>query len=975
MRIDNSCENIINTNAVSEVSKGTVNGAALTKAVVADPGSMTMNSTVMDKRGIMEGLSFDGSIEDLKNTAVTLKDNLSVIFNKMDTGTAVEIGKEGIDINNTDDKKMVTVVEQIQIKLAMYCDDFNIQGMDINIDDIKNTIGGGAAVYKVASELKNKGITPTENNVSQIMQTMDTFNQLKPMDMNTKAYMVKNDMEPSVNNVYIAEHSGYRLASGGMSDNQWNEIRPQAEKMLQDAGLEISEANMDMCKLMVDNDIELTTDNLQKFDALNEIPEDNNQDIIIERMVAALIEGRTAKDTLITGESLPWEETAMAIQTIESATAGNIMAWSQSSDDRKQYTLEGLSDIENNNIEETPNEGDYKYIKSYRELLEVRLMMTIDAGRTLEKNGISINTTEITDLIDKLKQYETDYFNTLIEDGEKPVTLMDTAQVNQVMTAVDSLRSVPAAVIGSVTQAGETPSVNSFLYHVPAVTSAMAAAGEAYEALSTEVRSDLGDSVAKAVKASMPDILAGLGLEDNDANRRAVRILAYNQMDMSEDNIDKVKSVDWSVNELFRNMNPEIALKMIRDNINPLETSVEELNEYFTTEAEAVRPAEEKYSEFLYRMDKKGKISQEEREKFIGIYSLVSKFQKDGLNAVGQLVNQNMDITMGNLLTAYMIRKDSGTELIADTDTGTAEVSDKVTYYKHLFAAAAKHTITPDMLSQVSDELDDMSPEEFIQQLGVSEPGEEDPVYQQYIENCELAARAQSQELRLLIQNNIPATYNNIVAAQQIMSSKASDIFGRLANRNEETVEDKIITSMDSREEINNAYDELLQQSRELVNSAVYNTDDYLDMKALRQLGNTMSLVNNLAKRNTYFIPYDNNGSSGIINLKIVENGSNQGTFTIKMSKEDLGELTVEGKVNNESITVAVMSNSEEGLGILQEMLPQLKQTLAAGGFDNTRVYTGKVDSQPDTTGKVAERTETGRIFQAARLFITELTK
>ena len=50
-------------------------------------------------------------------------DNLTAIFNKMDSGMVVSMNEDGIDVNNTEAKELVTVVEQIQIKLATYCED------------------------------------------------------------------------------------------------------------------------------------------------------------------------------------------------------------------------------------------------------------------------------------------------------------------------------------------------------------------------------------------------------------------------------------------------------------------------------------------------------------------------------------------------------------------------------------------------------------------------------------------------------------------------------------------------------------------------------------------------------------------------------------------------------------------------------------------------------------------------------------
>ena len=124
-----------------------------------------------------------------------IKDNLNAIFNKMDTGSVVKMDEEGIDVNNIESDKMVTVVEQIQIKLAMYCDDFK-STMSIDSASIENVIGQGAAVYEVAQKMSESGVVPTKENVSEVMSAMDTASQLsyEISDM-TKAYLLKNNLK------------------------------------------------------------------------------------------------------------------------------------------------------------------------------------------------------------------------------------------------------------------------------------------------------------------------------------------------------------------------------------------------------------------------------------------------------------------------------------------------------------------------------------------------------------------------------------------------------------------------------------------------------------------------------------------------------------------------------------------------------------------------------------------------------------
>ncbi len=970
MRIDGFSNQQYNVGGTGEKSMGPVSGEALSDIVSFGSSLDSIFGETAAKSSFLDGT--DGSMESMKEQAEILKNNLEVIFNKMDSGAVAQIDEDGIDINDMEADKVVTVVEQIQIKLAMYCDDFEAT-VNLDADEVKAVMGAGAAAYKLADKFRNNGVQPTEENVSEAMKAIEMASQIGNVDDGVKAYLLQNNMQFTVNNIYVAANAGYVNKTDIISDAEWSELVPQVNKVIEEAGFEVTDELQNRGRWMLDNDIDVTADNFNRLEALDNIENVLQSDELTDRIAAAMTEGMAAREAIISGEALPWEEAANAIITLENANEGNIMAFAYT---EGNYNIETLSEIEIAGKELTPDRNDYKYIKTYRELMEVKLMMTIEAARTMEKNGISVNITDISQLIDKLKEYEADYFNANLTEGQRQVTTMDIEQINMVLTGVEGLKGAPSAVIGSVLEAGETATINSMSYHAAAVTAKLAAAGESYEALSTEIRSDLGDSVSKAIKASTADILSDMGYEDNEANRRAVRILAYNSMEINSDNIDKVKSIDYSTNELFRNMTPDKVLEMIRDDINPLETDVTELNNYFINNF-TEQQITEKYSEFLYRMEKNNEITDEEREKFIGVYSLISKFEKDGMNVAGVLVNQGLELTIGNLLTAYMSRKDRNMDFKVTEETGMAQVSDKVTYYKNLFGKI-NGKVTPEALIIAGDKLDNMTPEEFSQIIEENPAGRDDVVYAKYVETIKEASHMEENILKFVTSNEIPATFNNLFAAQTLITNPRN-IFGEYVYRtdmgNVEGIENEIMDALENKESAMEEYSDFVKKSRSLIEEAIGNTDSYMDMETLRQLGNGMKLLNTLAHRNNYHIPYEHNGNMGVINLKIVESGDNTGNFTIKMSDERYGDVTVEGKMDNNSLIVQIMCSEADGVAAIEEKKAELAEKLADNGVTSLKIYVNRAQKQPEGKSAVMEKASTEKIFKAAKIFIVGIAK
>ena len=145
-------------------------------------------------------------------------------------------------------------------------------------------------------------------------------------------------------------------------------------------------------------------------------------------------------------------------------------------------------------------------------------------------------------------------------------------------------------------------------------------------------------------------MLQEMGLESTPENERAVRILGYNRMEITEESIAQIKDWDAEVNTLIDRMKPATVLGMIRDGINPLEHTVTELNEMLADRGMTAAQEEESYSKFLWRLDKTNGITAEERQSYIGIYRLLHQVQKEDHAAVGAVVQSGQQMDLSCLL-------------------------------------------------------------------------------------------------------------------------------------------------------------------------------------------------------------------------------------------------------------------------------------------------------------------------------------
>ena len=168
------------------------------------------------------------------------------------SGELVAMDDEGVDVNDMDSDKLVTVGEQIRIKLvAAGCE--HVYTADLDTDDIKGVLGEGSEAY-AAKVLAKYNFPVTDENVQEIEKALEKVKELKVPDVQTKSYLMNNGLAPTVENLYKAEYA-YAGAQSGvkLTDSQWSDVRPQSEGMLDDAGIESTDETLGELRKLIES--------------------------------------------------------------------------------------------------------------------------------------------------------------------------------------------------------------------------------------------------------------------------------------------------------------------------------------------------------------------------------------------------------------------------------------------------------------------------------------------------------------------------------------------------------------------------------------------------------------------------------------------------------------------------------------------------------------------------------------------------
>lgn len=906
-------------------------------------------------------------------SASDAKLSLKALMMKLSGADAVKLDGDGFNLTDATPDDMVNIIEKIKIELAMHSDDYVNYGTAVSKDKIESVTGSAATAASVESRMQGADIAVNDESVAEVKSTLEKSKELKPLSENTKNYMVANGIEPSIAGIYQAQAATSSSISAdgvtigrcvnAISDADFEALRPGIEKIIASSGLEVNDNTLADARAFIDAQIPVTKENLEykaQLDAIDIEKIQADPDEMLNKILDNMKLGGKAENTLVTGSPIDDIRTALdTINRAEYSDVANVVSKGETFTiaslklemDARSFRIEySAASVSTGNSEVRNQASDVQPAadKAYDTLVTARVLMSANASVYLVKNNISILTTPIDELNLMLMEYEQ-------ADGMYEEAQIAYTDVLEARKTLNEIVRNPARVFASMFDK----------------------MNETYEAVGTQIRGDLGDSLKKAVQGSADDIIRELGLEGTDEDKEAIKVLAANNMDMTKENVEIVKSVNAMINNLIKNMKPETVLNMIKDGVNPMNASIEEVNEYLTeANDKASKDNEEKFSKFLYKLDRTNGITKEQRKQFIGIYQMMNIFTRDAGVAAGALIKQGAEVTMNNLMTAYNSRKHYDMDAVIDENTGMAEVSGIANYYSALFMANGG-LVTPNTLKNVdnSSGIGEQSVEMFIEQLEDNyDAAAEEQYYEEYLKEQQAAVQAGADILRQIRNADTEINSGNIQAVKAFLESgQFPDIRGVKTTRDYardsiEKIGHKEKLSLmyeEMKDETEEELQEVLSKAGDLDTQIDVNYEGFLD---LRLKDRTIGYIKNLALRHDYRIPYiTDSGSTGMLKLTLVQDDDNKGRISVNMLSSVLGKVSVEAKADRESLGMYIVSDtavSDEGSQLLEDMEENLKEGF---GFTNVTVNITKSSDVPYVTYEAAaDSVATDKLYEIA---------
>ncbi|MDD6811319.1 MAG: DUF6240 domain-containing protein [Lachnospiraceae bacterium] len=964
----------------------------------SDIFALDISGTVMDNNAYKgQGKTAEEVMQDAGQMDVALqRDYLTVMSNSMSKEDFHQMLKDGYQPGDMEIEEVVTIVDKIKAELikggtqvAGYTD-------QIDAETLAEITGSEAFAQELYKQFEAHDVPVTEENVRDAKEAYDKVTSLQEITEGAAKYMIENHMEPTIDSLYRADFSstadGNRQGRGYYADGvsgyyakkaeefHWEQLQPQMEKVIEQAGLEVNEETLEDAKWLLEKGVPLTPEAVKSYDRLSTMAFPQETEDILCAIAAAISDGKKAGEANLADSRSNLEKAADYVEAFDRITE---KAVEKTLADGKECNLINLEASQQMVSVATGNDSylveDIAFITARRQLEEIRLMMTIEANYKLISSGFSIDTTELEQLVEALKQIEASQKQLLYGGEDVNQAAEKAALYTETRSKVEEIPYLPIDIAGKFRATDNDFTLNQVHTVGIGLKNAYEQAQEKYETLMTAPRADLGDSIRKAFR-NVDDILQDKNLELSEENRRAVRILGYNSMELTDENIQAVKESDLKLRRVMEMMTPAATLQAIRDGKNPLEMSLTQLSEYLDSTEYSKEQENEKYSRFLYRLEKNQEISELEREAYIGVYRMLRQLEKTDDAAIGTLLNNGAELSFKNLLSAVRSNKKHGMDYKVDDSFGgiesvlhSASISEQI---ESGFGAYAQN-----LAGEAADKM-----------AAFEQPDMEMEYYGEQLQEYRQANEVEDAVVEELLNNKQPVTVNNLLAADMLFQ-KRGFLFRKLNEFTKPADKNKVSQAvshlqdaMVDKDTMQEAYEEMQQVFEDILEDTKQDdTIGYIDLKAIQSCKKQLTLAGNLAQEENYHIPVQIHGELTAIHLKVLH-GEEDGRVRATLMTESYGKVAAEFSIRNAKVSGYIVCSTEEGTDALQEKEAQFRTEFEKkiGDFvqgeaklENIGIICNKnldLNTFDRMESQSAESVQTSDLYQMAKAFITVIT-
>ncbi len=865
-------------------------------SALVDIGTAQIPQGEGGKHTLLAGIKKDAAASE----AGVLSDYRVVMAHTMSGDDLRKANEDGFDLKNMNSEESVTILDKVKAETAK--GGTVIRGYNDDLEgSVLESVGNAGLEGIIRDALMSEDLPVTGDNIKDVKNTVSLALELERPKESEAVYMIENELMPTVRDFYVAKSAAPAAVQVKTSSEDLDspEMKNVKESMLEAAKvLEDPEEGFERAKWLFDRSLPVTGENILRSKTIDEIEFPISPEKAAKAAARAISEGYRAEDADLSGKPGIYEQAEAVLN--------------------KYFS------------DEIERPGDITW---QRKVQEIRLSMTAEVNIELIRSGFAIDTAPIEELLNELKAVEQAVAIKYFPETAGVTEHGDNAPEMSVGSPEDAVKAyrLMNAVNNSVAELADAPasSLGMFTARVPAEVAfgefeeialgekeRIQRAGESYEALMTQVRPDLGDRISKAF-ANVDSLISEMGLDLNDENRRHVRILAYNRMEISVENIDKVAEADKVVQDVIGKMKPAAVLDMIRNGINPLEKTFDEINKFLderVVKTAGYEKASENYAQFLYSLDKNKEITAAERESYIGIYRMLNKIESKDGSAVGAVLETGSALDFSNLLTAVRSSRFKGMDVKIDENTGLTEI----------------RTVGKSITDQIMASFAENSAE----------------YYEEEAEEIRRSAYAGRESLELLQEVKLPETPENINASVNLLSADDDFYKALLGLKKKQLKEDDRLSGLEEKawemlseaDDETDAYKDLMESVRDLASEMTFDAGSVIDVKAMQMVNKQISVALKMADEGIeeYFVPVEIGGELAKVRVSFKGSGDGSSSADITFKNPDGAQCSAHIEVSGKAVYGYISVNSDDDIKKLTTVSDIFIADLKSQGFDTS---------------------------------------
>ena len=800
---------------------------------------------------------------------------------------------------------------------------------------VQEDLEQNAQVAAASQQLASAGLPITPENILRLTGAVDMSMSVGSFSFAQQSQLVQAG-SPVTPGKVVASQGRTNMPTA--PEDTFSQMEPQVQKLLTESGMVVDDEVMELAKELFQNNQPITKENVMLLQDIRQLSQLTPEQVT-ERIVDAMVDGMAPEDADLTLPSV--SEAGEKLSELVNTPDTTI---------RKAFTTEA------------------DFIRAKRQLEEIRLEMTAASARQMIKRGIQVDLGHLNEIVEGLKEREKEATTSLLHETNTPVTPENIERYQDILTVKEQIQNAPAAILGQTLEEGMTQTVSEFTQKIAGVDLA-----ETYEKVATEVRSDLGDSISKAF-SHVDEMLDELGLPQTQMNQRAVRILGYNQMEITRESIGQVKEYDAKVNHLLEQMKPAAVAEMVQRRIDPMDMSLEELGETLSEIADEVQATDTSYEKYIWKMDRQGDLTPEERKSMIGVYRLLSNVEQTDGAVIGSLVRDGREITLNSLLSEVRSHKAQGIEAEVDdefggltaTTTTSETISDQIgAAYGDQLVRNLKRQLSPEVLREQENVME-MPLSELVEKCQTEDMTYYDEVAAQIRAVMSDAADTQN----FLREMEMPSTLENIAIARHFLKDSDSPL-SQLWSKEQSQ---EVVEQMDTEDGLNRAMEQVSEELQETANAQKKDSSmNYSQIQTLGLMGQSIAFYGKLRQRRMYEIPLVTESGVTTMNVTIEKGEADAGTARITMDSKVLGQCSATFSLEDHTVRGFITQDQPSEAG---EWMDELAKDLEAGGFTVKEMTfaQGTRHSRP-IGGGGGDSASTQSLYQVAKIFVQNVQR